>query len=122
MNTERKRAILSWAYPGERWLKKVLDMSDEQVNAVFMYNQERGKLKGISEDVRTRELEDGYATYVRTRTEDSAEEGTGDSDGPRGDWDRIIGGAAGSADTTRTPDPGGAPESTEGSQEHPKLF
>lgn len=54
MNTERKRAVLSWAYMGGRWLNKVLAMSDAQVHATYNYMLSNGKLKGIHDNVSIR--------------------------------------------------------------------
>lgn len=51
MSPERKRAILSRAYPGDSWLQKLAKMSDAQVHNVYMRMLNNGKLKGIDSNV-----------------------------------------------------------------------
>lgn len=53
-DTERKRAILSWVYPGEKWLNKVIAMSSAQVHAVYNHMSNHGRLKGIASNVKIR--------------------------------------------------------------------
>lgn len=36
MSTEQKRAAIAKSYPGEKWQKRVKDMSDKQVHATYM--------------------------------------------------------------------------------------
>lgn len=54
MDTNRKRAIISWAYPGDKWLLKVTQMSPEAVHTTYMRLLNNGKLKGISSNVQFR--------------------------------------------------------------------
>lgn len=44
METEKKRALISDAYPGEKWKTKVLNMSPAQVIAVHIRLLNQGKL------------------------------------------------------------------------------
>lgn len=54
MSPERKRAVLSWAYPGDKWLVKLKGMSDAQVHNVYMRLLNKNQLKGISSNVQHR--------------------------------------------------------------------
>lgn len=44
METEKKRALIAEAYPGENWKTKVLSMSPAQVVAVHIRLLNQGKL------------------------------------------------------------------------------
>lgn len=54
MSPERKRAIISWVYPGDKWLDKVNSMSDAQVHVVYMRLLNNKKLVGISSSIQMR--------------------------------------------------------------------
>lgn len=54
MPPERKRAIVSHAYPGDNWLVKLEKMSDAQVHNVYMRLLNQNKLKGIATNVQHR--------------------------------------------------------------------
>lgn len=56
MSPEQKRAILSWAYPGDKWLTKVYQMSDAQVHVIYMRMLNQNKLKGIASNVKLRKF------------------------------------------------------------------
>lgn len=54
MSPERKRAVVSWAYPGDNWLKKLAGMSDASVHNIYMRLLNQNKLKGIAPNVKHR--------------------------------------------------------------------
>ena len=54
MDDERKRAIISWAYPGQKWLTTVQNMSQPQVHVTYKRLLNNGKLKGIASNVQFR--------------------------------------------------------------------
>lgn len=54
MSSEIKRAMISWAYPGDKWLHRVLTFSPERVHAVHQQLMNSGKLNGIKEGVEIR--------------------------------------------------------------------
>lgn len=54
MSPERKRAVLSWAYPGDNWLVKLEKMSDAQVHSIYMRLLNKNQLKGIPTNVQHR--------------------------------------------------------------------
>lgn len=47
MTAERKREIVSMAYPGDKWKNRVKAMPDRQVHATFMRLLNQGKLKNL---------------------------------------------------------------------------
>lgn len=55
MSPERKRAVVSRAYPGDKWLEKLAQMSDAQVHVMYMRLLNSNKLKGIPSNVQHRQ-------------------------------------------------------------------
>lgn len=45
MTTEQVRVIVSNAYPGDAWKKKVKNMTDQQVMAIYFRLQRTGVVK-----------------------------------------------------------------------------
>lgn len=75
----QQRAMLSWAYLGERWLTKVIHMSDAQVHTVYSRMMNHGQLKGIHENVKIRKSD----ADAESSQPDSAE---AFPDNSYGDW------------------------------------
>ncbi len=44
MNISQKREALKGAYSGEKWIEKVNNMSDEQVQAIYLRLKGQGKV------------------------------------------------------------------------------
>lgn len=44
MNTDQKRDAVRGAYSGDKWKKKVDDMSDDQVTAIYIRLKAQGKV------------------------------------------------------------------------------
>lgn len=45
ISTEFKRRMISWAYPGDKWLRMVTNVSPERVEAIF--EEVQPKLQGL---------------------------------------------------------------------------
>lgn len=45
MSNQQMRAIVSSAYQGDSWKKKVKSMKDDQVTAVYLRLKKKGKVK-----------------------------------------------------------------------------